>query len=101
MSTELRCKTCGDTFETLEEYTQHIMEFEKTNKMNNKSDFETPLMRDISKLSIQILFGLLIAVTILFLFVWPFSVTIYGDHCTVQTSYSIARYVLEQLTISC
>lgn len=100
MSTELRCKTCGDTFETLEEYTQHIMEFEKSKKTDS-CNFETPLMRDISKLSVQVLFGLLIAVAMIGFFFFPFSFTVYGEHCSVSTSYSIARYILEQLTISC
>lgn len=65
------------------------------------SDFETPIMRDLSKLVYPILLGMLFFIGIFFLFLFPYSVTVYGPHCTVQTSYSFAQYVWEQLTISC
>ena len=65
------------------------------------SDFETPIMRDISKLMIQVLLGLGIAVGFIIFFVFPFNLTVYGDHCTMTTSYSIAKWFLESLIMQC
>lgn len=65
------------------------------------SDFETPIMRDLSKLALPMLLSLLIAICLFIFFVWPFSLTVYGEHCSVTTSYSIARWILESLTLQC
>jgi hypothetical protein len=65
------------------------------------SDFETPLMRDISKIIPQIFLGLLMAIGSILFFVFPFNLTVYGEHCSVTTSYSIAKWILESLTLQC
>lgn len=65
------------------------------------SDYETPLFRDLSKLMPQVLLGLLVAVGLLLFFAFPFNATVYGDHCTVKTQYSLAKWILESLTLQC
>lgn len=65
------------------------------------SDFETPIIRDISRLLTQLAIGSLIAFAGIMIFVFPFHLTVYGDHCSMTTSYSIAKWILESLTIEC
>lgn len=65
------------------------------------SDYETPLIRDLSKMMPSVLLGLLIVVGGIVFFVFPFNLTVYGDHCTMTKSYSIAKWIVESLTISC
>lgn len=65
------------------------------------TDFETPLMRDISKLMPSVLLGLLITVAGILFFVWPIHGSVSGDGCTITTSYSPARWLWESLTIKC
>lgn len=65
------------------------------------SDFETPMMRDISKMMFYIMIGLLSAIgTIVFVF-FPFSLTVYGNHCWEGGGFSILEYIVRSLTISC
>ena len=65
------------------------------------SDFETPIMRDISKLMFYVMMGLLGAVgTIMFVF-FPFSLTVYGNHCMEGGGFSILDWIFRSLTISC
>lgn len=65
------------------------------------SDFETPIMRDISKLALPLLIVLLITIVLFFTFVFPFSLTVYGEHCSETTSYSLIRWLIRSLTIQC
>ena len=65
------------------------------------TEFETPLIRDLSKLMPSVLLGLLIAVGFFVVFVIPFNMTVYGEHCSVTTSYSIAKWFLESLIMQC
>ena len=65
------------------------------------TDFETPIMRDISKLMPPLLLGMLIAIGLTILFLVPFSMTVYGENCSVTTSYTIAKWIVRSLTIQC
>jgi hypothetical protein len=65
------------------------------------TEFETPRIRDITKLIPSVLLGLLIAIGIMIFFIFQFNLTVYGDHCSITTSYSIAKWVLESLTVQC
>lgn len=65
------------------------------------TDYETPIMRDLSKLTWQILLGLLIGIGIIFLFVFPYHMSVIGPHCIETTDYSIPQWIIREVTIQC
>lgn len=65
------------------------------------TDYETPIMRDIRKLTWQILLGLLGAVVVIFLFVFPYHMSVIGPHCIETTDYSIPQWIFREFTIKC
>ena len=65
------------------------------------TDFETPIMRDIFKLMPNIILGILIIICGLLIFVIPFHLTVYGDHCTMTKSYSFAQWILDSVLMKC
>lgn len=65
------------------------------------TDYETPMMRDISKAILQWTLGLLIGLGVFFFLFFPFSLTVFGQHCMEETSYSIPQWIFRSLTIQC
>lgn len=65
------------------------------------SDFETPIMRDLSRLLWPIALGMLFFIGIFMLFIFPFSATIYGEHCSATSSWSIATIIYRSLMMQC
>ena len=94
----LICKRCREQFDNVQDYTDHILEYSKPKQ---SSDFETPLMRDFSKVSLQIMFGLIGALGFIFLFLFPFGITEFCNHGMVTTSGSIVGMIVSDLTGVC
>jgi hypothetical protein len=65
------------------------------------TEFETPLMRDLYKVLLPILYGVMIGIALLFVCCFPFSMTVYGYNCMEMSQYSIAEYIVRSLTIQC
>lgn len=72
-----------------------------TSPSDRQDGFETPLMRDVSKLMFQILMGLVGAVGFIMIFVFPFGITEFCNHGMVTTSGSFAGMIVSDLTGVC
>lgn len=94
---EIICPTCHDGFNSVEEYTTHVLSMQK--KPSN--EFETPIMRDISSAMIRVVFGLFIGIGIFLFIFFPFHGSVYGQHCMETTDYSIPQWIIRSLTIEC
>lgn len=94
----LICKQCHEQFDNIDDYTNHVLEYSKSKQ---SSDFETPLFRDFSKLSLQILFGLIGGIVFIIIFVFPFGITEFCNHGMVTTSNSLIGTFLSDLTGVC
>lgn len=92
----IECPVCHDGFNSVQEFNAHIQHTPK-----QTSDYETPLMRDIEKVLPRYVLGLLIGLGIVFLFVFPFSLSVYGQHCIETTGYTIPQWIIRSLTIQC
>ena len=69
--------------------------------MDNKDNYETPIMRDVMKVTRQVLVGILIALCVLFVTIFPLHFTVIGQHCTITSDFSLAEWIYRSLTISC
>ena len=95
---EIICPTCHDGFNSVEEYTQHVLSMQK----KPSKEFETPLMRDISSMFIRVIIGLVIGFGIFLFCFFPFNdMTVYGSNCMETSSYSIGEWIIRSLTIHC
>ena len=72
-----------------------------TSEESSREGFESPLMRDLSKLSPQILLGLIIGIVGIIVFVFPFNITEYCNHGIVTTQNSLFATFISDLTGSC
>lgn len=99
------CDICHDSFDNLKDYTEHIREMGKPvdhyKASKQESSYETPLMRDLDRVLPRYFLGFLIGLSLVLLFIWPFSLTVYGPHCMEMTDYTIPQWILRSLTIQC
>ena len=99
----LICKKCHETFDNIDDYTKHIIEYSNPISKSVKKDieFETPLMRDFSKLLPAILLSMISFVVGFFLLVFPFSIREYCNNGIVTTSGSLVSMIISDLTGVC
>ena len=97
----IQCPTCRDSFESVEEYTDHVLTMQKPIEKKSNSDYETALFRDFMKSLGPILIGLLIGVSIFCMLFVPFHGQVIGQHCMESTDYTIPSWILRSLTIQC
>jgi len=100
LSETLRCTKCGEIFGNVPEFEKHIIEFYKPEECKTQQ-YETPLMRDLSKLSVQVMFGLIGALAFFMIFLFPFSITEFCNHGIVTTSNNLFGTFISDLTGVC
>lgn len=62
------------------------------------TDYETPLMRDISKALPGILAGVLIALGIFALLFGRFHGEYHGNGCIITTAWTVPRYIMQMIS---
>jgi bacteriorhodopsin len=65
------------------------------------TDFETPLMRDLSKLMPKILLFLVTFIVAFIVGIYPIGLTEYGNGWIVQTTGTITQFILDNIRGVC